>query len=115
MLNESIVLENAVRLERDIVKGVHTLHTTGGGHGSYAEMRFLTDTFYEMQRMRIALDNQIRSLETSGEPHEILTWASRQASLMEKQVERSLAAYSNATLPGRWMQNIKGMKIVSIC
>lgn len=107
-LAESIVLENAVRLENDLVKGVHSFDVDGG-HGSYSEMRFLTDTFYEMQRIRIALDNQIRSMRDSKEPHTILDWASRQASLMEKQVERSLKAYTNATLPGRWLQGVKGI------
>ena len=107
-LAESIVLENAVRLERDIVKGVHTLDVDGG-HGSYAEMRFLTDTYYEMQRMRISLENQIRSMGDSSEPHSILDWASRQASLMEKQTERALKAYTNATVPGLWLQSVKGI------
>lgn len=95
--------ESVTRLERDMVKAIRELH----GESGFPEMRYLVDAYYQMQELRKAADNQIRSMET--EPHGIIDWLAVQVASMEKQVARALEAYAGTTPPGRWLLNQPGI------
>jgi hypothetical protein len=93
--------EPVIRLERDMIKAIRELQAAGAG--DFIEMRYLVDAYYQMQEYRKATANQIRSMNTSGEPHAIIDWLLKQTETMEKQVARALEAYAGVTAPGRWL------------
>lgn len=96
-------LEPVDRLSRDLAKASISM--------SKNEVRFLVDNYYIMQRDRTRTDNQARSMMTEDEPepHEVLIWFSKQASVMEGQLKRALDQYSDADPVGAWMREVKGI------
>ena len=90
------MLEPAHRLTKDLAKGLK------GGDGGITDTdaRYLVDMYYQMQKHRIQLNNQIKGLErdakTEGgeeEPHEVIVWVYDQAKLLENQIKRALGYY----------------------
>jgi len=84
------------RLSRDLIKG---MRQKGGGITSN-EARFLVDLYYDMQRQRIRVNNQVKGLErdseksgNAAEPHEALTWTHVQFETLEQQVAQLLQVY----------------------
>lgn len=94
-------LESIQRLTKDLKKASLTL--------SNDEARFLVDSYYIMQENRIRSASQVRELNKSGEPHEVLEWLFGQSSTMEKQIGRALDAYSDSMPIGRWAKSIHGI------
>jgi hypothetical protein len=78
-------LESITRLTKDLRDAAITL--------SDDEARFLVDAYYAMQENRKRTDNQVRALNTSGEPHAVIAWLAEQDGTLEKQVARALKAY----------------------
>lgn len=85
MSTETTDLESITRLTADLKKAAVTL--------SDAEARFLVDAYYTMQENRKRTDNQVRALNTSGEPHAVIAWLAKQDATLEKQIARALGAY----------------------
>ncbi len=85
------------KLTKDLREGAATLSDT--------EARFLVDTYYEMQGLRIRAANQVRSLtaeEEPQEPHATLEHFRKNSQTLENQVKSALDAYSNGQQLGRW-------------
>lgn len=97
----SLTMEPVARLTRDIRNGAATLGRD--------EARFLVDSYYAMQKDRIADDNQERALDEAGEPHAVLGWLADQHATLEKQIARALGAYADADPIGVWSQSIPGI------
>lgn len=89
------------RLTRDLRDAAATL--------SRHEARFLVDAYYSMQEQRKRGANQVRALETSGEPHRVLAWYADQSERLENQVKRALDAYSAADPLGQWAREVVGI------
>lgn len=89
------------RLTQDIKKAAVTL--------SLAEVRFLVDAYYTMQKDRIRSAHQERQLEKEDEPHSVLSWLATQSKTLEGQLERALDAYSASSVEGRWARSIVGI------
>lgn len=102
-------LEQVMRLERDMIKGILSLKSRPNEDIPYREMRFLVDAYYTMQEYRKATANQVSAMDKSGEPHEIIDWLLTQVDTMEKQVKRALSVYAPVTVPGRWMLAQRGV------
>lgn len=81
----SEILESVERLTKDLKAAAVTLSDT--------EARFLVDYYYMAQENRKRTDNQVRALNTSGEPHAVIAWLAKQDATLEKQVARALGAY----------------------
>jgi len=94
-------LEQVMKLERDMVNAVVSL--------TDREARYLVDAYYQMQEKRKASANQIRALNASEEPHEIIDWYFVQTEAMETQIERALDRYTLAYPAGRWMRQQLGV------
>ena len=76
---------------------------------SEREARYLVDSYYLLQRDRIAADNQIRSMSADGEPTQLLVWLADQMRTLEGQVKITLDAYSMSHPVGEWARGILGV------
>ena len=81
------------------------------------EIRTLVNLFYQIQDIRIAVSEQIRSIqrEVSGapEPNEgnlvILTWVLKSVAATEKGIKDALEKICMSNEVGRWLMSIKGI------
>ena len=94
-------LDAVTRLTKDLKLASVTL--------SIPEVRFLVDSYYSMQDDRKRADNQVRALNTSGEPHDVLNWLLENSRTLENQIKRALDAYSNGVPLGQWARSICGI------
>lgn len=100
-MSDSLHLDPVARLNRDLRAGARTL----GDH----EVRFLVDAYYIMQEDRKRAKAQERALNSSAEPHDIITWLADQSTTLEKQIQISLDVYTRNHLMGSWMREIYGI------
>lgn len=96
---ETVNQDAIIRLTKDLQASVTTMTAD--------EARFLVDSYYQMQANRIRADGQIRSVK--DEPHKVLDWLSENSSYLEKQIQRALGYYAEASPVGRWSLSIKGI------
>jgi len=94
-------LVNVTKLTRDMKAAA-----IGMGPG---QVRFLVDAYYAMQKLRVALGNQAKSLSGSEEPHMIIAWTQEQMAILEAQVKSALDKYSLSHPVGEWMRSIVGI------
>ena len=94
-------LEPLEKLSKDMRKAATTL--------SDKEARYLVDTYYIMQEGRKRTDNQLRALQESGEPHDIIQWASKNFRMLENQVKYTLDTYSDAHPVARAAREVRGI------
>ncbi len=97
----AVALDPIVRLTRDLATAAKTL--------SDAEARFLVDTYYQMQANRIRSAGQVRSLEDSPEPHDVLDWLVTQSETLENQIKRALDKWTDGQIIGQWLKSITGI------
>jgi hypothetical protein len=95
------LLTPVARLGRDLRTAAVTLTDT--------EARFLVDAYYIQQEDRKRSRAQERALGEGKEPHSIITWFADQSSVMEKQIERALDAYTQSHMMGSWMRDVFGI------
>lgn len=89
------------QLSRDLKKAAKTMSLT--------EIRYLVDGYYMLQEYRKAAGNQVRALEETKEPHEILTWLYQQSDKLEAQIKRALDSWTDDRLLGQWLKSITGI------
>lgn len=75
------------------------------------EARYLVDLFYQMQAFRIATNNQVKSIEKSGnsEPNAVLAYFKDCFNKLENNIEKCLDVYTMSTPVGRWLRSIPGI------
>lgn len=73
------------------------------------EVRFLVDSYYQMQENRIRSAGQCRAMDETREPHEVLGWLMDRSDRLEQQVKAALDAYSRSHPVGQWARSIKGI------
>ena len=94
-------LQPIERLTRDLAKAAITLTPD--------EARYLVDAYYTMQANRIRTAGQIRAMNESGEPHEVIAWLNVQDEILENQIKRALDKWTDAQYMGRWAKAICGI------
>lgn len=96
-------LEPLRRLSRDV--------RASAGLLSRAEVRYLVDSYYQVQEFRIASSNQMRSLGRDGEPIAVLSWFEENFETIERNIKSALEAYTDhePTGMGRWAKAIVGI------
>jgi hypothetical protein len=92
--------ETIIKLTQDLRESVAFL--------TNHEVRFLVDSYYQMQGNRIRSAGQIRSVEDK-EPHRVLTWLEDNATFLENQIHKALDTYSASNPVGQWMREVKGI------
>lgn len=98
---DTLALDPITKLSRDLKKAAATL--------SHAEVRYLVDYYYQMQRDRIRAANQVRATSEAEEPHEVLRWVAENTEVLEANIKRALDAYTDAHEVGRWSKSIVGI------
>ena len=73
------------------------------------EVRFLVDSYYQMQENRKRGYNQERAASIAGEPNRILTYLATQAEDLENLAKRALDYWSAAHPMGIWVRKIPGI------
>lgn len=73
------------------------------------EVRYLVDTYYQLQDFRIAARNQERSLSESGEPNGTITWMANQAETLELQIKGALGKFAESKQDGQWLLSNHGI------
>lgn len=94
-------LEAVQRLSKDMIKAGATLGPR--------EARFLVDSYYAIQHYRVQSGNQIKAMDKSAEPHDLLTWQTGQMAVLEAEIKKALGRFALAHLPGRWAMSIAGI------
>lgn len=94
-------LEPIMKLSKDLKKASKNL--------TDLEARYLVDTYYQVQEFRKATSNQIRSMQESEEPTEVINWLLDNLESLENQIKRALDTYTKAHPVGEWLQSITGI------
>lgn len=94
-------LDPVSRLTRDIVTASKVM--------SDDEARYLVDYYYIAQEDRKRSANQVRAMDESIEPNQVIRWLADQSSTLEGQIKRALDAYTEAHEMGSWMREIVGI------
>lgn len=76
---------------------------------SNAEARFLVDTYYSIQKMRIRQGNQEKALEKMGEPHAFVSFSAANSEVLEDQIKAALNIYSKNHPMCIWPRSITGI------
>lgn len=101
-----VVVEGLAKLSKEVKESV--VHVTRN------EARFLVDTYYQIQKMRLTSDNQIRAIanqfdEQSEEIPVALQWISANTRNQEEQIKKMLDVYTSSTPVGQWCKATKGI------
>ena len=72
------------------------------------EVRYLVDSYYQLQDFRKASANQTRALNESEEPHETVNFFALQFGVLEDQIKKALDAYSASDPMGKWSREHVG-------
>lgn len=95
-------IEDGLRkLPRDLRKAAATLGPT--------EVRYLVDSYYQLQDFRKASANQTRALSVSDEPHATVSFFQAEFGTIESQIKSALDDYSNADYMGQWARGHYGI------
>jgi len=94
-------LDPVNKLTKDLKEATTTL--------SSQEVRYLVDSYYQMQENRKRSQNQVRALTDSAEPHEVLNWLAENNRILENQIKRALDAYSASQSIGQWAREVVGI------
>ena len=89
------------RLSRDIVKAMSNI--------GISEARYLCDMYYAIQDGRKASGNQVRALNESGEPHEVIAWLFAQNEVLEQQIKRALDKWTDTMPISVWAKSQVGI------
>jgi hypothetical protein len=89
------------KLPKDLAKAAATLGPT--------EVRYLVDSYYQLQDFRKASANQTRALSESEEPHDTVMFFQGQFGTVEDQIKKALDNYSLADPMGQWSRKHVGI------
>ncbi len=104
--------EPVVRLSKDLANAAKLL--------SREEVRYLVDSYYQIQDIRKASSNQVGSIEraakkatkdgkVAAEPTELITWLTTETGKFEDQIKRGLQKYAENQRVGRWALSVYGI------
>jgi hypothetical protein len=101
MFESGITLEPIGKLTKDLKAATATL--------SQQEVRYLVDSYYQIQEHRKATGNQCRSMRESEEPHEALKWFENNADSLENEIKKALDNYAKTNHMGQWAMKVIGI------
>jgi hypothetical protein len=74
-----------------------------------AEVRYLVDTYYQVQETRKAAGNRMHAAERSAEPALLMGHFHENLKTVEGQIKRVMLAWAQQYRPGRWMLDQYGI------
>jgi len=84
---EFLDFEPVMRLSKDVRMAARNLRSR--------EIRYLVDTYYQIQDYRCQLANQTRALKEAGEPTEVVEWLYQQQYGLEQRLKSILNEWTN--------------------
>ena len=94
-------LEPIQRLSKDLKAAAKLM--------SRAEVRYLVDSYYMMQKSRMRLANQTRALEAQQEPAALAPWLAAQSERFELEIRKALNVWAQEQPVGKWCFSICGI------
>jgi hypothetical protein len=76
---------------------------------SKREVRYLVNSYYQIQEYRKAAANQVLALEKAEEPNEVISWLNENMNSLESQIKRALDTWSSGQELGQWCKSIVGI------
>jgi hypothetical protein len=73
------------------------------------EARALFDTYYRIQKMRCAANNQLTAAAGNNKPHQLSSWTERSLWGLECAIKGSLGLFAQQYRLGRWLQSLDGI------
>lgn len=78
------------------------------------DVRFIIQSYYQIQDYRIALAGQIRSINQANQTdeapqHELLDWLFSNMKQLEEEIVKAIDAYTDSLRVGRWLKEITGI------
>lgn len=109
LLEGDVELSIPEGLTKDLKKEIKSIKNVGR-----QEIRFLVDSFYQVQSRRIVIQNQIRSIRQSADNTtdtycDILEWQLKTQMIQEKGIKDTLKLICENDEVGRWLLSIKGI------
>lgn len=98
---EFLDFEPVMRLSKDVRMAARNLRSR--------EIRYLVDTYYQIQDYRCQLANQIRALKEAGEPTEVVEWLYQQQYGLEQRLKSFLNEWTNHNIVASWAKSITGI------
>jgi len=98
---EFLDFEPVMRLSKDVRMAARNLRSR--------EIRYLVDTYYQIQDYRCQLANQIRALKEAGEPTEVVEWLYQQQYGLEQRLKSILNEWTNHNIVASWAKSITGI------
>lgn len=80
-----------------------------GRQAGREEIRYLVDTYYQLQEHRKAHGNQALALAKADEPNLLVTWAGDAFLRLEADIKVVMDAYTAESELGRWCRSITGI------
>ena len=100
-LDSDIDFTAITKLSKDLKQSVQTLQPR--------QVRYLVDTYYQMQENRKRAANQLRALTEAKEPSGVVEWLQKNNRFLENQIKAALLAYSESQPMGRWAMSHIGI------
>ena len=94
-------LEPIERLSKDLKAAAKLM--------SRAEVRYLVDSYYMMQKNRMRLASQTRALEEQKEPAALAPWLTAQSERFEREIKKALHVWAQEQPVGKWCFSICGI------
>jgi hypothetical protein len=101
MTTPSFELDPIKKLTKDLKNASITL--------SVKEVRYLVNSYYQIQEYRKAASNQVLALDKDAHPHEVISWLNENMNSLENQIKRALDAWSTGQELGVWCKSIVGI------
>lgn len=95
------IYEPIERMSRDMAKAAMTIPND--------EARFLVQAYYNTQRSRIRVDNQVRALQSTNQPASVTQYLHNQYATLEDQIKRALDKYTGGHVIGAWLRQNFGV------
>ena len=73
------------------------------------EIRYLVQSYYQVQEFRKAASNMRLALSKDEKPHELVGWLSDSQSRIEEDIKISLFVYASNDPTGKWLMSIHGI------
>lgn len=98
---EDVEIECVAKLNRDLRIAAATLTPD--------EVRYLVDSYYQMQDDRKRSNNQVRALSESKEPCGVVGWLATNTGFLERQIAAALQIWADNDPLSRWAQSNFGI------
>ncbi|MFC4769239.1 transposase [Effusibacillus consociatus] len=94
-------IEPIQKINRDLLDAAQTL--------TPSDLRYLVDSYYQIQEHRKRAANQVREIVKSGKSNPVIEWMFKNMKDLENNIRKMLDVYTNADAVGRWSKSITGI------